>query len=209
MNHSRVAILGLLASVLAVASFTATTRADSGPAVPSKVAVVNLKLAYTSMQETKATQDRLKGFNDELQTMQTSHKDTLNALQAKMANSLKADSDAQTAAMDEFDAKSLEFATSEKQMQIRMVREQNRQLTVAFDEIQAAVAEIAKKKGLDLVLVNSNTDLPPNAKDIANSETLAGLIFNRSLLYVSDKVDITSDVIAAVDASYKARPAGK
>ena len=45
--------------------------------------MVNLKVAYTSMQETKATQDRLKGLNDELQTMQKSHALELQGLQEK------------------------------------------------------------------------------------------------------------------------------
>jgi Skp family chaperone for outer membrane proteins len=209
MNHSRVAILGLLTSMLAMASVSTTVRADTSPAAPSKVGVVNLKLAYTSMQETKATQDRLKGLNDELQTMQTAHQDTLKALQAKMANSVKSDSDAHIKMMEDFDTQSLQFASDEKKMQIRMVREQNRQLKAAFDEIQAAVKDLAAKKGLDLVLVNSNTDLPENSGDIANSETLAGLIFNRSILYVSDKVDITADVVAELDAAYKAHGSGK
>lgn len=209
MNHSRVAILGLVATIFAAASFTNTAQADTSPAAPSKVAVVNLKLVYTSMQETKATQDRLKGLNDELQTMQTSHKDELNAIQAKMGNSVKADSTAHDDMMADFDKKSLQFAMDEKAMQVRMVREQNHQLKQAFDEISAAVSDIAKKKGLDLVLVNSSTDLPPNGGDIANSETLANLIFNRSILYVSDKVDISPDVIASLDASFKTHPAGK
>ena len=111
--------------------------------------------------------------------------------------------------MADFDEKSLQFSLDEKKMQVKMVREQGRQLKEAFDEITSTVASLAKQRGIDLVLVNSNTDLPTNAGDIANPETLGNLVFNRSILYASDKVDITADVVAALDAAYKSKASGK
>jgi len=55
-------------------------------------------------------------------------------------------------------------------------------------------------------MVNNGQDLPDTVGDMANQQQLESLIFNRSFLYVSPKVDITDDVVAAVDAA-AAKPA--
>ena len=64
-----------------------------------------------------------------------------------MANSVKPDTDAYKQMMDDFDTRSLQYASDEKKMQIRMVREQNHQLKSAFDEIQAAVKDLCRQEG--------------------------------------------------------------
>ncbi len=205
MNRSRIAIAGLLAS-LVVATAAPTLRADV-PAAAPHIGVVNLREVYTQMEETKDTQTRLQGMQGELQTTQQAHQARLKDMQEKIGQ-YKPNTPQHEEAMNDFDEKSLEFAGDEKHKQVKMVREQNRQLKSAFDEIKAAVKDIATKKGLDIVLVNSGTDLPEGTGDIANTETEANLIFNRSVMYASDKADITQDVITALNAAYKAHGSG-
>ncbi len=206
MNQPRFAVLGLLAGLAAVAAFNPTANAQAA-AASSHVGVVNLRLVYTSIQETIDSQHQLQGMQEQLDQKQKLDQLTLKDLQDKMSQVAKPGTDAHQKAMEDFDAKSLEFQLNEQSMKVKMVRSQGKQLVTAFHEIQAAVADLAKKKGLDLVLVNSGTDVPDNAQDIANPETLGNLIFQRNVMYASDKVDISSDVIAALNAAYKAGPA--
>jgi Skp family chaperone for outer membrane proteins len=204
MKHSRIAILGLVASMVAASSFSSTVRADAAPA-PTHVAVINLQKVYQTMQETADWQKRLSGLQGQLKTMQDSHQLDLKVASDKITNMLKDGTDAKQKAMDDLDAKSLQFQLDEQTMKVKMAREANRTLKAEFDEIQAAVADMSKKQGLDLVLVANNPEIPPNYAESVDFEHLAQALFSRNLMYVSDKTDITSQVLADLDAAYKTR----
>jgi len=85
------------------------------------------------------------------------------------------------------------------------VRIRARQLKETYNEIKTAVADIAKKKGIDIVLVNNGNDLPDNAEE-RKPDDIANMIFTRQVLYVSDNADITAQVLATLDANF-AKPA--
>jgi Skp family chaperone for outer membrane proteins len=201
---SRFAILGLLAGLVAPA-FAAPAQAQPAPAAaPSHIAVVDLRAAYQKLAETKASNEQLKGMQDELEVTQRSHKRTLEDLQASLGQ-LK-DSSKREETMDEIYQKGLQFDMEEKGKQIKMARQRGHQLKHAFDSISAAVADYAKKHNIDAVLVNSSIDLPDNIGDMSNQDQLVNLIFNRSFLYVSPSLDITEAVVAAADAAAKTAP---
>jgi Skp family chaperone for outer membrane proteins len=202
MKHSRIAILGLVASLAAASTFSSTVRAD---APPTHIAVINLQKVYQTMQETVDWQKRLSGLQGQLQTMQTAHQGDLKLESDKIGNMLKDGSDARQKAMDLLDAKSLQYSLDEQTMKVKMAREANRTLKAEFDEIQAAIADLAKKQGLDLVLVANNPEVPTNYADSVDFEHLAQALFSRNLMYVSDKTDITAQVLAELDAAYKTR----
>ena len=159
------------------------------------------------MAETKASNEQIKGMQDELEVKSKSDKRILQDLQDQMTQAVKADSAKHLDLMQQFDSKSLQFDMEEKQIQIKMARQRGRQMKHAYDEISASVADMAKKRGYDLVMVNNSTELPENVGDMSNQDQLVNLIFGRSFLYVSPKVDITDDVVAAVDAAAKSAPA--
>jgi Skp family chaperone for outer membrane proteins len=214
MNQPRVTFLGLLAGLVAVTSLTtftpaANAQAAAPAAAPSShVGVVNLRLVYAQLQETVDSQHSLQGMQDALDLRVKRDKEDLEAKQQKITQTTKPGTDAHEEAMADFDKTSLEYQLDEQGMKVKMVRAQGKQLVQAYTEIQAAVADMAKKKGLDLVLVTGGQDVPANAMDIANPETLGNLVFGRNVLYAADKVDLSSELIATLDAAYKtAKPA--
>jgi uncharacterized membrane protein (UPF0127 family) len=91
----------------------------------------------------------------------------------------------------------------EQALRVKMVRAQARQLTEAYDQIRGAVADLAKAKGLDLVLTGTGTELPDNAADIANPQTTAGLVFNRTILYAADNLDLSAETISLLNRNYR------
>jgi Skp family chaperone for outer membrane proteins len=195
--------MGLVAALFATTTLNSTARAQT--AAPTHVAVINLQKVYSSLAETKDWQSHLQGLQGELKTMQDSHQAQLKELQDKISNTVKNNSDAYKNAMDDLDTKSLQFSLDEQTMKVKMAREANRQLKNTFDEINSTVADIAKKEGLDLVLVASNPELPNNVADTVDFEHLAQALFSRNVVYVADKIDVTADVIANLDAAYKTR----
>jgi Skp family chaperone for outer membrane proteins len=213
MNQPRVALFGLLAGLVAATAFTSSTYAqkgppgapaatDSGPA--GHIGIVDLRLVYTTIQETADSQHSLRGMQDALDLKQKQDAQDLKDMQDKITKDYKPGTDAHEKAMEDFDAKSLALQQDEQSQKIKMVRAQGKQLVSAYNEIKDKVAAMAKAKGLDLVLVKTGQDAPPNAMDIANPETLGNLIFGRNVLYSGDKVDLTQDLITALDADYKA-----
>jgi Skp family chaperone for outer membrane proteins len=208
----RIAAIGLFAGlVVTAAAFTPLTRAAGpapaapaaamAPAAPTKVAVIDLRKAYISLKETKATEDTLKGLAGELETKKKSHKDQLDEMQKDISNTAKPGTEQHDKLMNDFDKKTMEFQGAEQDLQIRMVRLRGRQMARAFGAIQAKVAEIAKAKGYDIVLVNQSSELPDTLADLPNLETMQNAIFSRNMIYVAPGSDITEEVIASLDAA--------
>jgi Skp family chaperone for outer membrane proteins len=216
MNQPRVAFLGLLAGLVAATTFTSSTLAQKAPpgtvapaAAPAAapaghVGIVDLRLVYTTIQETSDSQHSLKGMQDSLDFKQKQDAQELKDMQDKITKDYKPGTDAHEKAMEDFDARSLALQQEEQAAKIKMVRAQGKQLVAAYNEIKDKVAIMAKDRHLDLVLVKTGQDAPPNAMDIANPETLGNLIFGRNVLYAGDNVDLTQDLITALDADYKA-----
>jgi Skp family chaperone for outer membrane proteins len=201
MNQPRLALIGLLAGLVAASGFASSAHAQAaGP----KIAVINLRQVYTTIQETQDSQHQLRGMQDALDLKVKRDQDDLKDMQAQIEAKYKPGTDQHEQAMADFDAKSLQFQQDEQSQKVKMVRSQAKQMFQAYGEISKVVADMAKAKGIDVVLVTVGQDLPTNAMDIANPETLGNLIFGRNVVYVADKIDISADVIAKLDADYKA-----
>jgi len=178
MRHPRFAFFGLFAIAASFAGVLNAQTADPAPP-PTKIAVINLRLVYENMQETI---------------------DSANAVKDLQAQVDKLTSAAAPAKQSDEDALRLDLQA--KTIKARIIRMQAHQLVHAYAQIKAVVADLAMKKGLDLVAVNNGAALPPNAGDIPNADTLGGLVFNRSALHTSDEVDISAEVIELLNKGY-------
>jgi Skp family chaperone for outer membrane proteins len=202
MKHTRLAIFGLVATLVATTAFSSSASAQTAG---SHIAVVNLQKVYGTLTETADWQRRLQGMQQALELKQKADQADLQQLQSQIGTlQVKPDSDAYKAAIANLDDKSLQDSLDEQTMKVKMAREANRQLKKTFDEMEATIADIAKKNGYDIVLVASDPELPNNVQDTTDFEHLAQAIFSRNVAYVSEKADITADVITSLDAAYKA-----
>ncbi|MGH7175777.1 MAG: OmpH family outer membrane protein, partial [Tepidisphaeraceae bacterium] len=86
--------------------------------------------------------------------------------------------------------------------QAEVQREQKMQMLNIFNKITNAVAEVATQKGIDLVIAEQRPEFPENTEQI-NVDQLRLLINQRNVLFNAPQVDLSNDVIAAMDAKYK------
>jgi Skp family chaperone for outer membrane proteins len=83
-----------------------------------------------------------------------------------------------------------------------MQAEQKRQMLLIFNKILTAVQEVATAKGIDLVIAEQKPEFPPNL-DQVDANNLRAMINSQNVLFSTPQVDISTDVITAMDAKYK------
>jgi Skp family chaperone for outer membrane proteins len=190
-------------SSLAVALFALAAAVPvMGQTQPTKVGVVNMGKVFNTMQETKDIKAHLEADQSTLNSDVQAHKAELENLRQKLANGPKPDSPQYDDLAQQLEQKSVQYDTEVKLKQIDLARNQSRQLKTIFDKIEGAVGEIAKQKQLDLVITMVKPEFPPNLRELT-PEAISQLINSRNVMYVNDKIDITSDVVTALDAKYK------
>jgi len=84
----------------------------------------------------------------------------------------------------------------------RKLREQAKQM---HDKITAAVADVAKAKGFDLVVAEQKAEVPDQQLEQMNPQQVTQLLFSANILFKTDAIDVTQEVIAKLDAGYKAK----
>jgi Skp family chaperone for outer membrane proteins len=186
-------LLGFFAALPAVAQSTGGTR----------IGVVNMGKVFNSMQEVVEIKAKLENDAKAFQTEAQAHKAELANLQQQRDNGPKPDTAQWDEATQNLEKLSVKYEEELKLAQLDLARGQSRQLKLIFDKIEAAAGDIAKDKGLDIVVTEIRPEFPKNAQDMT-PENVQAMINQRNMLYVSPQVDITDAVTAALDAKFKA-----
>jgi Skp family chaperone for outer membrane proteins len=200
MKFKHLAVIGLIA-VLAMFALV-PARAQAPTAAAERIAVASPGQIFNSIQETKdisAQRDAMrKNLEAERQQKEQKVRDLTQALQL-----LKPDSPGYADTRSEAERKSVDYEVWVKVTQADQERDAKLQLRALWDKVTASVAEVATQKGYDLVLADSREEIPDDI-DRVTGEQLQALIHTRNVLYASAQTDITQDVIASMDAKYKA-----
>ncbi len=167
----------------------------------AKLGVVNTARIFNEMQETKALQTKLQSDRDGLADTERQKRGQLQALK-ESRDQLKPDSPQYQQRNEELVKASVEFEVWGRMMQLNVQRQQKQQIARLFDKIQTAVTEVAKNKGLDLVVAEQATEMPADMDQI-NVDQLKALINQRNILYAAEGLDISNEVITRLDATYK------
>jgi Skp family chaperone for outer membrane proteins len=176
--------------------------AAPGQTEGTKVAVCNPARCFSEMQETKDLKQKIENQQKQLKGEIDARQQKVKDLQAQR-DLLKPDSPQFVEADKTFMKEAIEFDTWGKITQAQMQGEQKQQMKALYDKIVAATDEVAKAKGIDLVLTDQRPDLPENLAAI-NVDQLRAILNQRNILSMNEKkVDISQDVVAALDAKYK------
>jgi Skp family chaperone for outer membrane proteins len=142
----------------------------------------------------------MKADQSNLAQQQQSKAQKLNDLKSAL-QLLKPDAPGYADKQRELVTASIEAETWAKISDAEFKRNQRVIMKSVFDKIQAATAQVAQQKGIDLVIADQRPQIPDNV-DQLSIELLQQLISARTVLYATAPVDISSDVAAVLDAQY-------
>jgi Skp family chaperone for outer membrane proteins len=170
-------------------------------AQPTRVATANMQKIFNELQETKDLNAKWSNEGNNFKAQDTEKKAKIRDLEAAR-DALKPDSQAYEQRNQDWLNAIIEYQAWAQGTNINRSRMQNLQTVQLFNKIQAAVAEVATQRGIDLVLSEIRPELPENAQNM-KVEEVRQLIGARNILYMNSAVDVTAEVIANLDAKYK------
>lgn len=191
MSMHRLFTLVLLAAIALPAMAMAQNR----------VGVANAARIFNEMQETRDLQQQLEQERKKMEETIRQKRGQLQALR-EARDQLKPDSPQYQERNRELLNATVEFETWGRLMQAEIQRTQKQRMVNLFEKIEAAVEAVAKQHGLELVLAQHATELPADLDEISIDQVRA-IINQRNVLYASEAVDLTEEVLAHLDAQYK------
>lgn len=188
----------MMASLLFAAVLTLPVAAQTTTA---RVAIANPAKIFNEIQETKDLQAK---FNTDLSALDLQRKEReLTLKDTRTArDALKPDSQQWAERNQELLRLAIEFEVWQRATQADLERQQKTQMKAIFDKITDAIAQVATTKGIDLVIAEVRPDLPETLDQIQVNDLRARLV-SRNVLFNTPGVDISAEVIAAMDAKYK------
>ena len=191
--HAALAVLLLLALALPAAG-------------QAKVATANPARIFNEIQETKDLQAKfnadLGALNEERKQKELQINDTKAA-----RDSLKPDTAQWAERNKELVRLAVEYKAWQEIVQADLERQQKMQMRAIFDRITETVGQVAASRQIDLVIAEVKPELPESL-DQMNTNDLRARLISRNVLFSVPQVDISNDVIAAMDAKYKGGGAG-
>lgn len=169
----------------------------------ARIAVANTARIFSEMQELKDLRVKLQSDQKLLIGASKEMRDKVDALKAAR-EALKVDSPQYQDKNAELLKAAIQYEVWGKINDADMQRNQKLQMRRLFEKIEQGVVEVAKQKGYDLVITDQHADLPDDLLEKLTIEQLRTLINSRNVLYAGEKVDISNDVLAVLDARYRA-----
>ncbi len=187
----------ILTVTAVLAAFSTATFAQA-----QKIAVANMGRILTEIKEFKELETRLKGKFEDAKASQEKLQGRARELQGQR-DQFKPGSKEYDSANADLIKVAVELQVSGQVAQQELVREQKRQLKGLSDKIVAQVKTIAETKQIALVI---SQVVPPEISDEnwekLTPEQASQLLSQRNLLYVAPDMDITTEVITALDAAH-------
>ncbi len=197
-NRSLVMWSLLVVSALSAArpSSASAQAAGAQPAAP-KIAVANPSKIFLGMKEKTDVQQKLAQQRDALVAEGRSRGQKVEDLKAAM-ELLKPDAPQYEEANKQFVTAAIEFKNWRELSEQQSARNEKLQTKMLFDKITTQIADVAKERGIDLVIAEQ----PPVDIEKINAEQLTQLMAQRQVLYTNATADVTNDVITKLDERY-------
>ena len=206
----KIARTAVLRSMLAVsAAATAVLAAAPAPVAAQatgqvRIAVVNPAKVFNDMAETRALKGKLAEDEGRYKAELERRTAQLTSMKKGLGD-LKPDSPQWEAANQSLMAESVNLKVWAETEKGKAEFAQRRQMKHLFDKVQAAIAKVAQRDGIDLVVADSSERLPDDLDQI-DIRALRSLILQKNVLFVSNKqgLDITAAVQLQLDTDFKA-----
>jgi len=191
----------IAAAILAgVLIWTRPARSDLPEAENIKIRIANPAKIAESIKEYQDLIGKMDLDRKSLQAVITDKQNNLNALKQATAY-LKPDSPQYSEEQDKLLKASIEYDAWAKETELDLQRKQKQQIKTLFMEIEDAIAQVATKEGVSLVIADQRPEIPENIDQI-DVATLRQFISQRTILYSDSKYDISGEVITLMDQTY-------
>ncbi len=163
-----------------------------------KLATASPSKIFAQVKETQEVKTQLQTQRDALKGQASTRRAKVEELQQQM-EVLKPDSPSYQEANKQFMTAAIEYKNWGEISEAQQARTEKLQTKLLFDKITAAIAELAKERGIDLVFAEQ----PAMNIEKMNVDQLVQLLNQRQVLFSSSSVDLTADVVARLDARHQ------
>jgi Skp family chaperone for outer membrane proteins len=198
--------LASLAAGIAVAAIGASMLvrpvrgADPPAAGPLVIGIANPETIAESIKEYKDLIGAMDEQQKNITATATDKQNNVNALKQALTY-LKPDTQQYADEQDKLLKAAIEYDAWTKETQLDFDRTRKTKIKNLFQEIQDAVAQVAQKEGINLVLADQRPRIPDNLDNIDVNQ-LQAAISARTILYSDESRDITGKVITYMDDNY-------
>jgi len=161
---------------------------------PAKVGVVNVNTILQNSKKHKQWQERMSAEEQQITAEMDKLQSELDFMKKDLAT-LKKGSDAYIKLMRDMAEKDGVYQAKKQYYDQEMTMKVQAWTEQLYAEIQARIAEVAQRSGLDLVIGAETVEIPA-----ANMRELLLDIKTNKVLYHAEGLDITNEVLAALDA---------
>lgn len=196
MKLSKMLLAGAIVVVLCLSfGYRQGVAAGEKQIGPAKIAVVDVTKVLQNSKKHKAWQEKMTAEESVMKAEFQKDKKALEAIQANMDLLKPGTKDYIDTMKDFLDKKSL-LESKDKFYQEKVNMEMQQWTESLYTQMLGLIKELAQKKGADIVLAQEQLELPAaSLRDFMLS------IRTKKVLYSGDQVDITDEVLAAMDAA--------
>jgi Skp family chaperone for outer membrane proteins len=160
-----------------------------------KIGIVSVHKIFQECKRNAKYKKEMTAEGDKLEAELDSLSKDIDASKSKLKMLKQGSADYLSGMKDVFD-KQASLQAKQEYFKRQMDMREKTVVEQLFKDVIKATGEVAKEKGLDIVLEKSEPDLPA-----ANSSELSGIISTYKVLYSSGCEDITDAVMTKVDAN--------
>lgn len=195
--------LGLV-SGLVIGAFTlsAVTRlqAQARTAVVGSVAVIDIVTLFNEFDCQKDLTEEMRGINDQMQNEERRRREEIDRLQA-ILDAMNVNDPQLTVKQREMLQLQFDYKNWGEMRQADVAREVGVWTRRMYVEMQKAAAEIARQRGIDLILYKEAEELVGY-----DPEAIREQIRQRKMIYASPNIDLTQAVLDKLNSDYRAKP---
>lgn len=190
----------LVMAAVAVVSIAAATMSGaqqrSSTAGGTRVAVVDLVKVFNDFEQTKAVNEAMRAYRDKLTQEADQKMSEIKAEQDILDKTDVASPDRQ-ARITKIKRMQLEYNVWESLEKDFVSEQYVAWVKRTYQMVTDGIAEVAKKQGVQLVVTEEQVDT-----SVTKPEALLQQILNRKVVYADNSVDISTEVLATLNASF-------
>lgn len=198
MKNYRPLIVAAAAVLVVSTAFVSTFASQMLKGRPTAVAVIDVEKVFNALAEKTQIEADLNSRQEKLVAERQERERELKNIKAEL-DLLNPSNPGFLKKQEELERKLVDLQVWGQWQTQSMMRENRLQITGLYNKITAACGKVSKGNGYDVVLFKESTTDFSNVKN----EELSGVIRSRKVLWAAEDLDITDQVIQAMNNDYK------